>query len=48
MNMELLFLVMVPFWAAMPFINGKLVLELNKEWDEQALKALKKEAKTTT
>ncbi len=27
------FLLMMPFWLAMAFINAKVMVEINKEWD---------------
>lgn len=37
------FLLMMPFWLAMAFINAKVMVEINKEWDinKQKQKLLK-------
>ncbi|MFQ5969099.1 MAG: hypothetical protein ACE5J2_01200 [Nitrososphaerales archaeon] len=38
MGMDLFLLVMIPFWTSMVFINGKLILELNREWDKEDIR----------
>ncbi len=31
----MLFVLLIPFWVAMPFINAKVIIEVNKEWGSQ-------------
>ncbi|HLE35401.1 MAG TPA: hypothetical protein VI698_05880 [Nitrososphaerales archaeon] len=33
MDFNSVFLLMMPFWLAMAFINAKVMVEINKEWD---------------
>lgn len=37
MEMDIFMLLMIPFWISMAFINGKVILEVNKEWDKQGI-----------
>ena len=32
MDFNLVFLLMMPFWLSMIFINAKVMIEINKEW----------------
>ncbi len=40
-----MFVLLVPFWAAMAFINAKVMIEINKEWGstEESVKILQNE-----
>ncbi|MFY3741464.1 MAG: hypothetical protein HMLIMOIP_001920 [Candidatus Nitrosomirales archaeon] len=33
MDFNSVFLLMMPFWLGMVFINAKVMVEINKEWD---------------
>lgn len=35
MEMDLFTFLMIPFWISMAFINGKVIFEVNREWDRQ-------------
>jgi len=42
MDFNMLFVLLSPFWAAMAYINVKVMVEVNREWssNEQAIKKL--------
>jgi hypothetical protein len=35
MDFNTVFLLLAPFWAAMVFINAKVMIEVNREWGSQ-------------
>ena len=35
MDFNMVFLLLAPFWAAMAFINAKVMIEVNREWGSQ-------------
>jgi hypothetical protein len=42
MDFNMVFVLLAPFWAAMAFINAKVMIEVNREWGskEQLLKGM--------